>query len=110
MRELHVALQQTPTSERGFLDLLKPGPQRLFYQLCLATGLNFCAQMTGASVISYYGKTIFKKSLGLQGVKASFFNAGVLTWKIFAASLAYLSVDRFGRKPLFIIACLGMGL
>ncbi|KAL3484537.1 general substrate transporter [Aspergillus germanicus] len=110
MEELQLALRQIPTSERGFLDLFKPGPQRLFYRLCLAIGINFCAQMTGANVISYYGKTIFKESLGLIGVKASFLNAGVLTWKIFAASLAYLSVDRFGRKPLFIIACLGMGL
>lgn len=110
MREMQLALQQIPPSERGFLDLFKPGPQRLFYRLCLAIGINFCAQMTGANVISYYGKTIFKESLGLKGVQASFLNAGVLTWKIFAAFLAYLSVDRFGRRPLFIIACLGMGL
>ncbi|KAL4796117.1 major facilitator superfamily domain-containing protein [Aspergillus venezuelensis] len=89
--ELQLALQQAPTSERGFLDLLKTGPQRLFYRLCLAIGINFCAQMTGANV-------------------ASILNAGVLIWKIFAASLAYLSVDRSGRKPLFITACLGMGL
>ncbi|KAL4741645.1 general substrate transporter [Aspergillus similis] len=110
MQELERVLQQTPTQERGFMDLLKPGPQRLFYRLCLAVGINFCAQMTGANVISYYGKTIFSDSLGLSGDKASLLNAGVLTWKIFAATSAYLSVDRFGRKPLFISACLGMGL
>ncbi|KAL4951220.1 hypothetical protein BDW69DRAFT_196643 [Aspergillus filifer] len=110
IRDLQLASRQAPTSERGFLDLLKPGPQRLFYRLCLAIRINFCAQMTGANVILYYGKTISKESLGLQGVKASFLNGGVLTWKIFAASLAYLSVDQFGWKPLFIISCLGMGL
>ncbi|KAL2803184.1 general substrate transporter [Aspergillus granulosus] len=110
MQEMQWALQQPSTSERGFVDLFKLGPQRLFYRLCLAVGINFYAQMTGANVISYYGKTIFRDSLGLEGVKASFLNAGVLTWKIFAATSAYLSVDRFGRKPLFITACLGMGL
>ncbi|KAJ6021422.1 general substrate transporter [Penicillium herquei] len=46
----------------------------------------------------------------LASKKAALLNAGVLTWKIFAAISAYLSVDRFGRKPLFIIACLGMGV
>jgi MFS family permease len=35
---------------------------------------------------------------------------GLLTWKIFAASLAYYFVDRAGRKPLFMIAGGGMGL
>ncbi|RAH86932.1 general substrate transporter [Aspergillus japonicus CBS 114.51] len=103
-------LRQGSQSERGFVDLFKSGNQRLFYRMCLAVGINFCAQMTGANVISYYGSTIFKESLGLGEKKAALLNAGVLTWKIVAATSAYLSVDRFGRKPLFIIACLGMGL
>ncbi|PWY80857.1 general substrate transporter [Aspergillus sclerotioniger CBS 115572] len=103
-------LQQTSQSERGFIDLLKPGPQRLLYRMCLAIGINFCAQMTGANVISYYGSTIFKESLGLGEKKAALLNAGVLTWKIVAATSAYLTVDRYGRKPLFISAGLGMGL
>ncbi|RAL17425.1 MFS general substrate transporter [Aspergillus homomorphus CBS 101889] len=56
-------LRQGSQSERGFLDLLKPRGQRLFYRMCLAIGINFCAQMTGAIVISYYESTTFKKSL-----------------------------------------------
>ncbi|KAJ5765414.1 general substrate transporter [Penicillium odoratum] len=103
-------LQQASTSERGFIDLFRIEPQRLFYRMCLAVGINFCAQMTGANVISYYGGTIFQESLGLGAEKAALLNAGVLTWKIFAALSAYLCVDRFGRKPLFISASLGMGL
>ncbi|KAJ5584987.1 general substrate transporter [Penicillium hispanicum] len=110
IHDISSLLQQGSQSERGFLDLVKPGDQRLFYRMCLAIGINFCAQMTGANFISYYGSTIFKESLGLAEKKAALLNAGVLTWKIFAAISAYLSVDRFGRKPLFIIACLGMGL
>jgi sugar porter (SP) family MFS transporter len=102
--------QQGSQRERGFLDLFQPSSQRLFYRLCLAISINFCAQMTGANVISYYGSTIFKESLGLSEKKAALLNAGVLTWKIVAATSAYFSVDRFGRKPLFITACLGMGL
>ncbi|KAJ5736370.1 general substrate transporter [Penicillium malachiteum] len=101
--------QQSSQSERGFLDLVRPGDQRLFYRMCLAVDINFGAQMTGANVISYYGSTIFEDSLGLASKKAALLDAGALTWKIFAAISVYLSVDRFGRKPLFIIACLGMG-
>lgn len=97
-------------SERGFKHFFQPGPQRLFYRLCLAIAVNFCAQMTGANVISYYGTTIFKESLGLPSEKAALLNAGVLTWKIFAATSAFLTVDRLGRKPLFMIAGAGMGI
>ena len=103
-------LQHGSQPERGFLDFFKPGHQRLFYRMCLAIGINFGAQITGSNAISYYGTTIFKKSLGLPSNKASLLNAGVLTWKIPAAVPAYFAVDRFGRKPLFIISSVGMGL
>lgn len=36
--------------------------------------------------------------------------AGLLTWKIVAASLAFVYVDRAGRKPLFMLSGAGMGL
>jgi sugar porter (SP) family MFS transporter len=97
-------------SERGFKDFLKREPQRLFYRFCLAIAVNFCAQMTGANVISYYGTTIFKESLGLPSEKAALLNAGVLTWKICAAASAFLTVDRLGRKPLFMAAGAGMSI
>ncbi|KAL3261042.1 hypothetical protein ABHI18_004098 [Aspergillus niger] len=106
---ISLALRESSTSEYGFANFFKRGPQRLFYRLCLAIAVNFSAQMTGANVITYYGKTIFQESLGLEAEKAAILSAGVLTWKIFAAFSAYLSVDRFGRKPLFIISALGMG-
>lgn len=97
-------------STRGYIDFFKGGSDRLFYRLFLAVAINFCAQMTGANVISYYGKTIFKESLGMPASEAALLNAGVLTWKIVAATSAFLAVDRIGRKPLFIVACGGMGL
>lgn len=96
--------------ERGFVDLFKPSQQKLFYRFCLALGINFCAQMTGANVITYYATTIFKESLKLPSHEASLLAAGVLTWKIIGACTAFLTVDRVGRKPLFMIAGLGMGV
>lgn len=96
-------------SKRGFRDFFKREPRRLFYRLCLAVAVNFCAQMTGPNVISFYGTTIFKESLGLPAEKSALLNAGVLTFKIVSATVACLTVDRLGRKPLFIAAGLGMG-
>ncbi|KAI0412023.1 sugar transporter [Xylaria grammica] len=102
--------QDTAKTEKGFSSFFKPNHERLFYRLSLSVIINFYAQMTGANVISYYGKTIFKESLHLSSNKASFLNAGVLTFKIVAATSAFITVDRLGRKPLFLVACGGMSL
>ncbi|PVH87199.1 sugar transporter [Cadophora sp. DSE1049] len=96
--------------ERGFFDLFKTGRERLPYRTSLSILINFCAQMTGANVITYYATTIFKESLGFQNHEASVLAAGLLTWKIVAASLAFIYVDRAGRKPLFMLSGAGMGL
>ncbi|KAH8655126.1 sugar transporter [Tricladium varicosporioides] len=96
--------------ETGFLDLLSPSRERLQYRTFLAIIINFCAQMTGANVITYYASTIFRESLQFATLQSSLLAAGLLTWKIFAAVLAYYFVDRVGRKPLFMVAGGGMGL
>lgn len=123
---LQEAYNRQASRERGFLDLFKTGRERLLYRTCLSILINFCAQMTGkkylgtlvcsvlirtgANVITYYGSTIFRQSLGFGPHQASVLAAGLLTWKILAASLAYYFVDRAGRKPLFMISGFGMGL
>lgn len=33
--------------KRGYLDIFKPGEERLLYRTCLAIVINFCGQMTG---------------------------------------------------------------
>ncbi|KAF8853442.1 general substrate transporter [Acephala macrosclerotiorum] len=96
--------------ERGFVDLFKMGRERLLYRFSLSVMINFCAQMTGANVISYYASTIFSQSLGFEKHQSSVLAAGLLTWKIVAASLAYYYIDRAGRRPLFMISGLGMGI
>lgn len=95
---------------RGFLSLLKPGKDKLPYRLFLAIAVNFCAQMTGANVITYYATTIFTQSLHFPSHQASLLSAGVLTWKIVAAFTSFLTVDRFGRRPLFMVAGIGMAV
>jgi hypothetical protein len=69
--------------------------------------------MTGANVITYYATTFFfRQSLGFATHEAAVLvlAAGLLTWKIVAASLAYHFIDPAGRKPLFMISGFGMGL
>jgi hypothetical protein len=61
-------------------------------------------------VVTYYATVIFRESLGFATHFAAVLAAGLLTWKIIAASLAYYYIDRAGRKPLFMLSSFGMGL
>ena len=44
---LQDAYDRQSAREQGFLDLFKPGRQRLLYRTILSILINFCAQMTG---------------------------------------------------------------
>jgi sugar porter (SP) family MFS transporter len=103
-------LREASDTQRGFRDLFKKGPQRLFYRFSLAIGVNILAQMTGANAVTYYGTTIFRESLGLAPEKASLLNACVLTYKILGAVVGFLIIDRVGRQPLFMVSGAGMAV
>jgi sugar porter (SP) family MFS transporter len=104
------SLEEQKVEKTPMRKLFRHNPQRNMYRIALAFFVNFSAQMTGANAISYYGTTIFRESLGFGTHQASLLAACVLTWKILAAFLAYISVDRLGRKPLFITSACGMSL
>lgn len=59
---------------------------------------------SGSNVITYYANIIFKESLDFEKHQAAVLAAGLLTWKILAASLAFYYVDPAGRKPLFMVS------
>jgi sugar porter (SP) family MFS transporter len=104
----NVSEQESASHVRGFRDFFKRDPQRLFYRLCLAIAVNFFTQMSGPNIITYYGTTIYHESLHLPSEQAALLNAGVLTFKIVSSTIACLSIDRVGRRPLFMISGLGM--
>ncbi|KAK9458441.1 sugar transporter [Dipodascopsis uninucleata] len=94
----------------GFSDLFTMGPRKILFRVFLAVMANFFAIMTGATVISYYATTLYEESLGFSNRKAHLLAAISLTWKLVPALVAFLCVDRFGRRPLFLVSGLGMGL
>lgn len=92
---------------KGWKDIIRSEKQRLFYRACLGFAVNFSAQMTGANAISYYATNIFENSLLFPARKAAVLAAALLSWKILASSMSLVIVDRFGRKPLFMLAGTG---
>ncbi|KAK4503304.1 hypothetical protein PRZ48_006732 [Zasmidium cellare] len=82
--------------------------EKEFYRACLAFAVNFNAQMTGANGVTYYANTIFTESLHFATREAAVLSASLLSWKILVCLIPLIIVDRYGRKPLFIISGSGM--
>ena len=76
--------------------------------IAIGTVLSMLQQFTGINAVLYYGADIFEKALGFgkddvlqQQILLAFINL-IFTF------IAMFSVDKFGRKPLIYIGCVGM--
>ncbi|KAJ5950042.1 hypothetical protein N7454_001626 [Penicillium verhagenii] len=81
---------------------------RHLHRTVLAIGVNVLAQMTGVNIITFYSDTILETNLGYSGTTARIVSGCLQIWQFFAAGLAVLLIDRFGRRPLLIAAAVGM--
>ena len=76
--------------------------------IIIGTTISVLQQFTGINAVLYYGADIFEKALGfgqedvlLQQILLAFINV-IFTF------VAMFTVDKFGRKPLIYIGCIGM--
>lgn len=59
-------------------------------------------------MISVYASTIFKENLGMSSDLSSILAACALTWKFLCSFIAFFTIDRLGRRKVFIISGTGM--
>ncbi|KAI0475287.1 general substrate transporter [Xylariaceae sp. FL0804] len=102
------SLEMTKTSGARLGDLLKMGEDKLAYRFGLCVLLQFYQQMSGSNLISVYATILFQQNLGLSSEKSRILSGGALTWKFLSSFLAFLCIDRFGRRAVFMISGAGM--
>lgn len=86
----------------------KNNEQRLLYRFCLCIALQFFQQMCGGNLISVYASTIFEENLSMNADLARILSSCALTWKFLCSFLAFVTIDRFGRRRVFIASGTGM--
>lgn len=103
MAEIEAALREEPVS---LAQLLQPG---LFRVLVIGVVLAVLQQVTGINVILYYAPKIFA-TLGAT-TDAALLNTVVVGASMVAFTFVAIgAVDRWGRRPLLLLASAGMGI
>ncbi|KAI6247999.1 Sugar transporter [Erysiphe necator] len=109
LEDFRTAVQQGITKKTSLGDMFTMGPDKLFYRFCLCILLQFYQQMGGSNLISIYAPVIFEQNLGIHGRTARILSGATLTWKFLSSFVAFFTIDRFGRRPLFMFSGVGMG-
>jgi MFS family permease len=55
-----------------------------------------------------YSTVIFQQGLGLDSQTSRILSGGMLTWKLCSSFVAFFTIDRFGRRKLFMVSGAGM--
>ncbi|KAH8430645.1 uncharacterized protein LDX57_008308 [Aspergillus melleus] len=105
---IELSLEETARSAATMRDIFTMKQGKLFYRFMLCMGLQFFIHMTGANVISTYVTTIFQQDLGLSNDLSRILAACALTWKFLASFVAFFTIDRFGRRKLFLLTGTGL--
>lgn len=90
--------------------LLGNDDERLLYRFGLCLLIQFFQQMCGGNLISTYISTIFEENLGLGAELSKILGASALTWKLVCNIIPFFTIDRLGRRKLFIFSGAGMCL
>lgn len=97
------------TGQGNFVDIFKNGELRLLNRTCLAVAGQMFQQMSGINALGFYQSTIFEQILGFSSTIARVLSGCVFTFQTLCSPIGVLTVDRFGRRKLMMIAAAGMG-
>jgi sugar porter (SP) family MFS transporter len=105
---IELALEETGHTATSMKDIFTMGKDKLFYRFSLCILLQLLQQMCGSNLISVYATILFQDSLGMSPELARVLTGACLTWKFLSCFVAFFTIDRFGRRALFLFSGFGM--
>ncbi|KAL2851503.1 general substrate transporter [Aspergillus pseudoustus] len=101
-----LALEAQHRKSSSWLDMFR-GRGNLHRSFITIT-LGVFAQWNGVGIVSYYLAPVLR-SVGVTSVSNQTMISGFLQlWNLILSLFAAFNVDRFGRRPLFLVSCFGM--
>ncbi|KAH8891081.1 MFS general substrate transporter [Thozetella sp. PMI_491] len=110
MDDILDALALESKEEGGWRDLLRPNGISANKRFYLALGIQFMQQMSGISIVTIYAPTLYTLSLGMSQEAALLLGCFTQLWYLLASFVTWYTIDRLGRRQLFISMALGMCL
>ncbi|KAA8568918.1 hypothetical protein EYC84_007895 [Monilinia fructicola] len=109
--EIMGAIMMIEEKEEGtWGDLFRDNGIKANKRFYLALGIQFMQQLSGINIITYYAPTLFKSSLGMSQETSLFLGCFLQLFYLIASFLTWWTIDRVGRRKLFIINAIGMCL
>ncbi|KAH9926349.1 general substrate transporter [Amylocystis lapponica] len=105
--EIMDALALESKEEGSWGDLFKDNGINGNKRFYLALGIQFMQQLTGINIVTYYAPTLFQESLGMTQEMSLFLGCFVQLWYLIASFLTWFTIDRIGRRKLFITFAIG---
>ncbi len=84
--------------------------QALRRPIVLTVMLAIIQQFTGINTVLYYGSIVFGEHAGASAQQAIAMNVLVGIVNLLLTIAALVAIDRFGRRPLLLVATAGMGV
>lgn len=101
-----LALESHYRNSSSWLDMFRTHGNR--HRSFISVTLGVFAQWNGVGIVSYYLAPVLS-SIGITSVTHQTMISGFLQlWNLILSIGSALNVDRFGRRPLFLISSVGM--
>jgi SP family xylose:H+ symportor-like MFS transporter len=105
LASIHSSLNR-PNESRSWRELLSSGIRKL---LLIGIALAVLQQWTGINVLFNYAEEVYRSAgYGVSGILFNIVITGTIN--LIFTILAMLLVDRFGRRRLMLLGCLGVGV
>jgi sugar porter (SP) family MFS transporter len=108
VEEIEKAVLMEVQVQGGWGDLFRDNGVMANKRFYLAVGIQFMQQCSGINIVTYYAPTLYRTSLGMSQERAMLLGCFTQLWYILASFVTWYTIDRVGRRKLFITMALGM--
>ena len=110
MREIRYAIEIESEDTGSWADVFKDNNISGFTRVAIGFAANFAQQLSGVNVLSSLGPYIFEVSIGMSRYDALLVSGGLQIYYFLSSLIPWMVVDTAGRRKLFMIGSLGMGI